>query len=70
MNPATGTNNRPATRPSFLRAAGAIAWKDLVAELHSHEMLSGMLVFALLILLIFNYAIDLAPELRPAVTPG
>jgi len=48
----------------------AIAWKDLAAELRSRELLSAMLVFALLVILIFNFAIDLQPTLRTSVTPG
>ena len=38
----------------FLRALGAVVWKDLAAEWRSREMLSAMLVFALLVILIFN----------------
>lgn len=57
-------------KPSFFGAVAAIAWKDLAAELRSRELLSAMLVFALLVLLIFNFALDLAPEMRQTVTPG
>ncbi|MBN2385856.1 MAG: heme exporter protein CcmB [Anaerolineales bacterium] len=62
----------PSSRPpaSFSRAVFAVAWKDLAAELRSRELLSAMLVFALLVILIFNFAIELAPSLRPTVTPG
>jgi heme exporter protein B len=55
---------------SFLKAIGAIVWKDLVAELRSRELLSAMLVFALLVILIFNFAIELQPNLRSTITPG
>ena len=55
---------------SFLGAVGAIAWKDLAAELRSRELLSAMLVFALLVILIFNFALDLEPKTRRSVTPG
>ena len=34
-------------------------WKDLAAELRSRELLSAMLVFALLVILIFNFALEL-----------
>jgi len=57
-------------RSGFLKAVFAIAWKDLAAELRSRELLSAMLVFALLVILIFNFAIDLQPTLRTSVTPG
>ena len=62
------SENRPS--PGFGRAVLAIVWKDLVAELRSRELLSAMLVFALLVILIFNFAIELEPRLRPTITPG
>ena len=55
---------------AYLKAIGAIVWKDLVAELRSRELLSAMLVFALLVILIFNFAIELQPNLRTTITPG
>ncbi len=48
----------------FLRAMGAVVWKDLSAELRSRELLSAMLIFALLVILIFNFALDLDPATR------
>jgi heme exporter protein B len=41
-----------------------VVWKDLSAELRSRELLSAMLVFALLVILIFNFALDLDPATR------
>jgi heme exporter protein B len=60
------------TKPasSFLGAIGAIVWKDLAAELRSRELLSAMLVFALLVILIFNFALELDPLTRRVATPG
>ena len=49
--------SRPAS--SMAKAIGAIVWKDLAAELRSRELLSAMLVFALLVILIFNFALEL-----------
>jgi heme exporter protein B len=54
----------------FIRALGAVIWKDLVAELRSRELLSAMLVFALLVILIFNFALELEPTTRATVTAG
>jgi heme exporter protein B len=68
-----GTNpRRAATRPlgAFLRALRAIIWKDLAAELRSRELLSSMLVFALLVILIFNFALELDARARATVTAG
>jgi heme exporter protein B len=55
---------------NYLKAIGAIVWKDLVAELRSRELLSAMFVFSLLVILIFNFAIELQPNLRLTITPG
>lgn len=54
----------------YLRAVGAIVWKDLAAELRSRELLSAMLVFALLVILIFNFALELDITTRQTVTSG
>jgi heme exporter protein B len=56
--------------PSFLKTVLAIVWKDLAAEMRSRELLSAMLVFALLVILIFNFTIELEPLLRRTITPG
>jgi heme exporter protein B len=55
---------------SFLKAVLAITWKDLAAELRSRELISAMLVFALLVILIFNFALELDPLTRRVATPG
>jgi heme exporter protein B len=57
-------------RFSFFRAIGAIVWKDLAAELRSREVLSAMLVFALLVIFIFNFALELDAKTRANVTSG
>jgi heme exporter protein B len=54
----------------FLRAMAAIVWKDLAAELRSRELISAMLVFALLVILIFNFALELDTKTRASVTSG
>lgn len=55
---------------SYLRSIWAVVWKDLAAELRSRELLSAMLVFALLVILIFNFALELDAEARATVTSG
>jgi len=64
------TTDRSAALASYLKAITAITWKDLAAELRSRELLSAMLVFALLVILIFNFTIELEPRLRSTITPG
>jgi heme exporter protein B len=59
---------RPLT--NYLRAIWAVVWKDLAAELRSRELLSAMLVFALLVILIFNFALELDASTRYSVTAG
>ena len=54
----------------FMRAMSAVVWKDLSAELRSRELLSSMLVFALLVILIFNFALELDAAARATVTSG
>jgi heme exporter protein B len=54
----------------FMRAMSAIIWKDLAGELRSREMLSAMLVFALLVILIFNFSLELDAQARASVTAG
>src|SRR5919106_6459515 len=60
----------PTPSPSFLRAIFAIVWKDLRAEFRSFELVSAMLVFSLLIILIFNFALNLDIKMRQTVTAG
>lgn len=54
----------------YLRSIWALVWKDLVAEMRSRELLSAMLVFALLVILIFNFALELDVKTRETVTAG
>ncbi|MCZ2128347.1 MAG: heme exporter protein CcmB [Anaerolineales bacterium] len=56
--------------PSLFSAALAIARKDLAAEFRSRELISAMLVFAMLVILIFNFALELDVGVRQSVTAG
>ena len=56
--------------PSFFKAVFAIAHKDLAAEFRSRELLSAMLVFSMLVILIFNFALELDVKVRQSVTAG
>ena len=55
---------------AFLKAMTAVIWKDLAAEWRSREVISAMLVFALLVIFIFNFALQLDAQARAAVTSG
>jgi heme exporter protein B len=66
-----GLISRPESRlRGYGRAVSAVVWKDLTAEWHSREVLSAMLVFGLLVILIFNFALELSVSTRAAVTSG
>ncbi len=56
--------------PSLLKATFAIVQKDLAAEFRSRELLSAMLVFSMLVILIFNFALELNIDARKSVTAG
>ena len=61
---------RPPVLKEFLRAVWAVVWKDLAAEMRSREVISAMLVFALLVIFIFNFALELDATTRATVTSG
>src|SRR4030067_730695 len=67
---AEGTAAPPLRRGAFGRAGAAVVWKDLAAEFRSRELIGAMLVFALLVGLIFNFALELDIRTRSAVTAG
>jgi heme exporter protein B len=53
-----------------LRQAATIVWKDLRCELRTRQTWSAMGLFALLVLVVFNFAFDLRVENLAAVAPG
>ena len=48
------TGERISPKSNFLKAVSAVVWKDLRAELRSRELFSAMLVFAALMIIIFQ----------------
>ena len=62
-------NSQP-PKSNFIKAVSAVVWKDLQAEFRSRELFSAMLVFSLLIILIFNFALELDIKTRQSVTSG
>jgi heme exporter protein B len=54
----------------FLEQVLAILWKDVRYELRSKQMWTGMGLFAILVLVIFNFAFDLRVDNKAAVAPG
>jgi heme exporter protein B len=54
----------------FLEQVIAILWKDVRSEWRSKQMWTGMGLFAILVLVIFNFAFDLRVDNKAAVAPG
>jgi heme exporter protein B len=55
---------------AYLSAIGAIVRKDIMAEFRSRELLGAMLVFSLLVILIFNFALELDIRTRETIATG
>jgi heme exporter protein B len=55
---------------SFLRQIAAIIRKDIIAELRTKEMFSSMFVFALLAVVVFNFAFELRVADAATIAPG
>src|SRR5438094_5791327 len=54
----------------FLLQVQAILWKDIRCELRSKQTWISMGLFALLVLVIFNFAFDLRVDNKAAIAPG
>ncbi len=46
----------------MIKKIGYILWKDILTEFRTREMFSAMFVFALLVVVIFNFALENAPR--------
>jgi len=55
---------------SYLDKVLAIVGKDVASELRTREVLSSMFVFAVLVIVIFNFAFELKVDNTEAVAPG
>jgi heme exporter protein B len=55
---------------TFLEQILTILWKDIRCELRSKQTWTGMGLFALLVLVIFNFAFDLRVDNKAAIAPG
>ena len=53
-----------------VRQTATIVWKDLRCELRTRQTWAAMGLFALLVLVVFNFAFDLRVENLAAVAPG
>lgn len=55
---------------TFFRPLLALLWKDILLELRSKDIIVSVLVFALLVIVIFSFAIDPTPQMVALVAPG
>lgn len=55
---------------TYLNQVKAIVWKDLVTELKTKELFSSMFIFALLVIIIFIFSVDLSIVKANEVGPG
>ena len=54
----------------FIRPALLVAWKDVLLELRSREVVLASLVFAVLVMVLFNFALNVTPETVDILAPG
>ena len=55
---------------SFWKKVAAITWKDALTELRTKEVIFTVLVFAILVIVIFNFAFGTTAEALALVGPG
>ncbi|MDP7579539.1 MAG: heme exporter protein CcmB [SAR202 cluster bacterium] len=55
---------------NWFRAAMAIFWKDILLETRTKDMLLAILIFSILVIVIFNFAISPTPKMIGFVAPG
>ncbi len=54
----------------FFRPILILAWKDVFLELRTKDVITSVVVFALLVGVIFNFAFDPTPDVIALVVPG
>lgn len=54
----------------YVRAVASVAWKDLVIERHTRQVLSIMVVFSIAAVIVFNFALELRLDAARNVATG
>jgi heme exporter protein B len=54
----------------FVRPILVLAWKDVLLEIRTRDIVVSALVFALLVLVVFNFALNVTPRLTDDLAPG
>jgi heme exporter protein B len=55
---------------SFLGPLLVMAWKDILLELRSWDIIVSVLVFGFLVVVVFNFALNVTPRLVSELVPG
>ena len=55
---------------SFLRPVLAMAWKDILLELRSRDIIVSVLLFGFLVVVVFNFALNVSPQGITTLAPG
>ena len=55
---------------TIVRPVLIILWKDLLLELRSRDIIISVLVFGLLVVVVFNFALNVTPRLVNDLAPG
>ncbi len=54
----------------LLRPVGVLVWKDILMELRSRDLIVSVLVFGLVVVVVFNFALTLTSQQVATVAPG
>ncbi len=55
---------------AILRPVLALLWKDILLELRTKDIVVSVLLFSLIVIVVFNFAIDPTPERIAVIAPG
>ena len=54
----------------LLRPVVVVAWKDILLEIRTRDIVVSGLVFAFLVVVVFNFALDVTPQAVDRLAPG
>ena len=54
----------------FLRPVWVLLWKDILQEVRSRDLVLSVLVFGLLVVVVFNFALNVTPQQVTRLAPG
>ena len=54
----------------FLRPVLVLAWKDILLEARTRDILVSVVVFGIVVVVVFNFALNVTPQLTERLAPG